>query len=89
MRIITGKYKGRTLKMPRGIRPTQNKVRKALFDILRDIQGLSFLELFAGSGAVGIEALSQGAGDVVFIKELCFVDTETMDYFVSRIPKSE
>ncbi len=55
--------------MPRGIRPTQDKVRKALFDILRDIRGLSFLELFAGSGAVGIEALSQGAKEVVFVEK--------------------
>ena len=55
--------------MPRGIRPTQNKVRKAIFDIMRDIRGLSFLELFAGSGAVGIEALSQEAGEVVFVEE--------------------
>lgn len=70
MRIIAGKYKGRTIKMPKGIRPTQDKVRKALFDILGDINGLSFLELFAGSGAVGIEALSQG------VKEAVFVDTD-------------
>jgi len=69
MRIITGKYKGRTIKMPPGIRPTQNKVRKAIFDILGGIEGLSFLELFAGSGAVGIEALSCGAGEVVFVEK--------------------
>jgi 16S rRNA (guanine(966)-N(2))-methyltransferase RsmD len=55
--------------MPKGIRPTQDKVRKALFDILQDIEGLSFLELFAGSGAVGIEALSQGAKEVVFVEQ--------------------
>ncbi len=54
--------------MPKGIRPTQNKVRKALFDILGDIEGLSFLELFAGSGAVGIEAASRGAKEVVFVE---------------------
>jgi 16S rRNA (guanine(966)-N(2))-methyltransferase RsmD len=69
MRIISGKYKGRTIKMPKGIRPTQNKVRKALFDILGEINGLSFLELFAGSGAVGFEALSQGAKEVVFVEK--------------------
>jgi len=61
MRITTGIYKGRNLVMPSGIRPTQNMVRKAIFDILGDIEGLSFLELFAGSGAVGFEALSRGA----------------------------
>lgn len=69
MRIISGKYKGRTIKMPKGIRPTQDKVRKALFDTLGDIEGLSFLDLFAGSGAVGLEALSQGAKEVIFVEE--------------------
>lgn len=54
--------------MPKGIRPTQDKVRKALFDILGDIQGLSFLELFAGSGAVGFEALSRGAADLTLVE---------------------
>jgi len=64
MRIITGRHKGRAVKMPKGIRPTQNKVRKAVFDILGDVSGLSFLELFAGSGAVGFEAASRGAAEV-------------------------
>jgi 16S rRNA (guanine966-N2)-methyltransferase len=68
MRITSGKYKGRIIKMPKGIRPTQNKVRKALFDILGDVEGLSFLELFAGSGAVGLEAASRGACAVVFVE---------------------
>jgi len=68
MRILTGKYRGRMIKMPPGIRPTQDKTRKALFDILADVSGESFLELFAGSGAVGIEALSRGANPVVFIE---------------------
>jgi len=54
--------------MPKGIRPTQNKVRKAIFDILGDMEGLRFLELFAGSGAVGIEALSRGAKEAVFVE---------------------
>ncbi|MBI4982988.1 MAG: 16S rRNA (guanine(966)-N(2))-methyltransferase RsmD [Candidatus Omnitrophica bacterium] len=69
IRITTGKYKGRQLIMPRGIRPTQDKVRKALFDILGDIEGLSFLELFAGSGAVGLEAYSRGVGELVLVEE--------------------
>lgn len=68
MRITTGKYKGRVITMPKGIRPTQNKVRKAVFDILGDIKGLSFLELFAGSGAVGFEALSRGAAVSVLVE---------------------
>ena len=54
--------------MPKGIRPTQDKVRKAIFDILGNMEGLYFLELFAGSGAVGIEALSQGAKGAVFVE---------------------
>ncbi|MCX5707314.1 MAG: 16S rRNA (guanine(966)-N(2))-methyltransferase RsmD [Candidatus Omnitrophica bacterium] len=68
MRITTGKYKGRRLEMPKGIRPTQEKIRKAIFDILGDISDLLFLELFAGSGSVGIEALSRGAKEVVFVE---------------------
>jgi 16S rRNA (guanine(966)-N(2))-methyltransferase RsmD len=68
MRITTGKYKGRNIAMPKGIRPTQDKVRKAIFDILGDIEGLSFLELYAGSGAVGFEALSRGASEAVMVE---------------------
>jgi len=68
MRILTGKYKGRRIKMPGGLRPTQDKVRKALFDILGGLEGLSFLELFSGTGAVGIEALSQGAKEAIFVE---------------------
>jgi len=54
--------------MPRGIRPTQDKVRKAIFDILGDIEGLSFLELYAGSGAVGFEALSRGIRELTMVE---------------------
>jgi 16S rRNA (guanine(966)-N(2))-methyltransferase RsmD len=68
MRINTGKYKGRDIKAPVGIRPTQNLVRKAFFDILGGVQGCSFLELFAGSGAVGFEALSRGARELVLVE---------------------
>lgn len=68
MKITTGKYKGRLIKMPAGIRPTQDKVRKALFDILGDIEGLNFLELFAGSASVGLEALSRGVSGLVVIE---------------------
>ncbi|MDD5166911.1 MAG: 16S rRNA (guanine(966)-N(2))-methyltransferase RsmD [Candidatus Omnitrophica bacterium] len=69
MRIVSGIYKGRLIKMPAGIRPTQDKVRKALFDILGDIEGLSFLELFAGSGAVGFEALSRGIAGLTLVED--------------------
>ncbi len=68
MRIIAGEYKSRLLKVPKGIRPTEDRVRKALFDILGDVSGLSFLELFAGSGSVGFEALSLGAAGAVFVE---------------------
>ena len=68
MRILTGKFKGRNIKVPENIRPTQNLVRKAIFDVLGDIEGLSFLELYAGSGAVGLESLSRGARDLTFVE---------------------
>ena len=68
MKILTGKYKGKAIHMPRSIRPTQDKVRKALFDILGDMDGLSFLELFAGSGAIGFEALSRGARELTLVE---------------------
>jgi len=68
MRITTGLYKGRVIEMPHKIRPTQDKVRKALFDILGDIEDLSFLELFAGSGAVGFEAVSRGVNDLTLVE---------------------
>ena len=69
MRIIGGEYKSRSIAMPRGVdmRPTQDKVREALFNILGDIAGKKILELFAGSGAFGIEAISRGAGSVTFV----------------------
>lgn len=57
--------------MPAGIRPTQNITRKALFDLLgQDLPGMDFLDLFAGSGAVGLEALSRGAHRVVFVEKV-------------------
>ncbi|MFZ5800929.1 MAG: 16S rRNA (guanine(966)-N(2))-methyltransferase RsmD [Candidatus Omnitrophota bacterium] len=69
MKIIAGKYKGRPFKMPKGIRPTQDVHRKALFDILKDvIVGARFLDLFAGSGAVGLEAYSRAAAQVILVE---------------------
>lgn len=68
MRIISGIHKGRLIKMPMTIRPTQNKVRKAVFDILGNIEGLSFLELFAGTGAVGFEALSRKVKNLTLVE---------------------
>lgn len=68
MKIIAGEYKGRIIEMPDGIRPTSDKVRNALFEILKNrIEGAIFLDLYCGSGAMGIEALSRGAKKAVFI----------------------
>jgi 16S rRNA (guanine966-N2)-methyltransferase len=63
MRVIAGTHGGRELIAPKGraTRPTSDRVREALFSILGDIHGLRVLDLFAGSGALGIEALSRGA----------------------------
>lgn len=63
MRIIAGKAKGMPLKVPQGeVRPTQDRVREALFNILGTvIEGARVLDLFCGSGSVGLEALSRGA----------------------------
>lgn len=68
MRITSGKFKSRIIKSPRAIRPTLDNVRKAIFDILgRDLRGAKVLDLFAGSGALGLEALSRGANSCVFV----------------------
>jgi 16S rRNA (guanine(966)-N(2))-methyltransferase RsmD len=68
MKIIAGEYKGRIIEMPKGIRPTSEKVRESLFEILKNrIKEASFLDLYSGSGAIGIEALSRGAKKVVFV----------------------
>src|SRR5258708_13380574 len=70
MRIIAGKYRGRKLKSPPSLqtRPTSDRLRETLFNILAPrIEGVRFLDLCAGSGAVGIEALSRGAAHVTFV----------------------
>ncbi len=71
MRIVGGIFRGRVLKAPDGldVRPTQDRVREALFSILmHDIAGARFLDLFAGAGTVGFEALSRGAGSATFVE---------------------
>ena len=71
MRIIAGTHRGRRLSGPAGtaLRPTSDKVRGALFSILgAQVQGSRFLDLYAGTGAVGIEALSRGAATVTFVE---------------------
>jgi 16S rRNA (guanine(966)-N(2))-methyltransferase RsmD len=70
MRIIAGKYRGRRLKSPPSLqtRPTSDRLRETLFNILAPrIEGARFLDLCAGSGAVGIEAISRGAAHVTFV----------------------
>lgn len=70
MRIVAGDFKGRRLHAPRGsgTRPTADRVREALFSMLGDVSGARVLDLYAGSGALGIEALSRGAQSAVFVE---------------------
>jgi 16S rRNA (guanine(966)-N(2))-methyltransferase RsmD len=70
VRVIAGQYGGRRLTAPKGAatRPTADRVREALFSVLGDVTGLTVLDLFAGSGALGIEALSRGAASAVFVE---------------------
>lgn len=70
MRIVAGRFGGRRLQAPagRGTRPTADRVREALFSALGPLDGEAVLDLFAGSGALGIEALSRGAGQAVFVE---------------------
>lgn len=74
MRIIAGKHRGRPLRVPHeGVRPTAERTREALFDILAHgidwpgFEGAHVLDVFAGTGACGLEALSRGAGHATFI----------------------
>ena len=68
--MIAGRYGGRRLTAPKGrtTRPTSERVREALFSMLGDVAGARVLDLFAGTGALGIEALSRGARQVVFVE---------------------
>ncbi len=70
IRVIGGSRRGRRLKVPgRGeVRPTSDRVREAIFDVLGSLEGLRVVDLFAGSGAMGIESLSRGAMHCVFVE---------------------
>jgi len=71
MRVIGGKYRRRTLRTLHGmaLRPTSDRLRETLFDILgASVEGARFVDIYAGTGAVGIEALSRGAAEAVFIE---------------------
>lgn len=70
--MIAGQYRSRILAAPRGLdtRPTSDRLRETLFNILAPvIEGAVFLDLYAGSGAVGIEALSRGAREAIFVEQ--------------------
>src|SRR6478672_9648598 len=72
MRVIAGKYRSRSLTAPRGdkTRPTSDRLRETLFNILAPrMEGCQFADLYAGTGAVGIEALSRGAAHVWFTEK--------------------
>jgi 16S rRNA (guanine966-N2)-methyltransferase len=70
LRVVAGQFKGRRLQAPRGTRtrPTADRVREALFSMLGDVSGARVVDLFAGSGALGIEALSRGAESALFVE---------------------
>ena len=71
MRIAGGKWRGRNLRVPNGdaVRPTQDRVREALFSMLQfELADAKVLDLFAGSGSVGLEALSRGAAHATFVE---------------------
>lgn len=87
MRVVAGSARGRRLRAPGGdaTRPTSDRVREAVFNALGSlgaVDGATVVDLFAGSGALGIEALSRGAASVVFVesdRRVCSVITENLD----------
>ena len=95
MRIIAGSFKGKTLSAPKGdlVRPTADRPKEALFSILESCllatgktwSELTFLDVFAGSGSIGIEALSRGASFVTFIE----VNPRSLASLRSNLPKEE
>ena len=70
MRIVAGSRKGHRIAAPNGVvtRPTSDRVREAAFSIIGPVEGAAVLDLFAGSGAMGLEALSRGAAGCVFVE---------------------
>jgi 16S rRNA (guanine966-N2)-methyltransferase len=69
MRVVAGELKGRRLVAPRGwqVRPTSDRVREAVFSALGDVEGMRVLDLYCGTGALAIEALSRGAASAVLV----------------------
>src|ERR687890_1627736 len=93
MRVIAGKYRGRNLKSPPSleVRPTSDRLRETLFNVIAPrIEGSRFLDLCAGSGAVGIEALSRGAAHVTFVdrsRKMCGLVEANLD--LCGVPEDE
>jgi 16S rRNA (guanine966-N2)-methyltransferase len=87
MRVIAGSAGGIRLAVPkRGVRPTMDRVKAAIFSSLGDaVIGARVLDLFAGSGALGIEALSRGASSVVFVEE----DPQSVDIIEGNLAKTK
>ncbi len=84
MRIVAGSRKGQRIAAPRGVvtRPTGDRVRESAFSLIGPLEGASVLDLFAGSGAMGLEALSRGASRCVFVerdREACAVITQNLE----------
>src|ERR687886_601066 len=93
VRVIAGQYRGRVLKSPPSLqtRPTSDRLRETLFNVLAPrIEGARFLDLCAGSGAVGIEALSRGAAHVTFVdrsRKMCGLIESNLD--LCGVPEEE
>ncbi|HXL81732.1 MAG TPA: 16S rRNA (guanine(966)-N(2))-methyltransferase RsmD [Pyrinomonadaceae bacterium] len=93
VRIIAGKYRGRNLKSPPSlqVRPTSDRLRETLFNVIAPrIEGARFLDLCAGSGAVGIEALSRGASNATFVdksRRMCALVEANLD--LCRVPEEQ
>jgi 16S rRNA (guanine966-N2)-methyltransferase len=93
LRIIAGKYRGRNLKSPPSleVRPTSDRLRETLFNVIAPrIAGARFLDLCAGSGAVGIEGVSRGASHVTFVdrsRKMCALVEANLD--LCRVPEEE
>lgn len=93
MRVIAGRYRGRNLKSPPTleVRPTSDRLRETLFNVIAPrIDDVRFLDLCAGSGAVGIEALSRGAANVTFVdrsRKMCALVEANLD--LCNVPEDE
>src|SRR5436309_14106313 len=85
MRIIAGSRKGHTIHAPRGhdTRPTADRVRENVFNLVGPVDGAAVLDLYAGSGAMGLEALSRGAGRAVFVD----ADADAVDAIERNLDK--